>query len=130
MDESGKKLPNIPVIWLGLEASSKRFEGPCLVDTGFDGALYASEELALLLEGVSAARKAYLYGVGDHEIECEIFPLRGYVTSREGRRILSLGLIEAMVPTRAIDLTDIAIVGRKVLNSLTLKLDGKRLELL
>ena len=79
---------------------------------------------------MSAARKAYLYGVGDHEIECEIFPLRGYVTSREGRRILSLGLLEAMVPTRAIDLTDIAIVGRKVLNSLTLKLDGKRLELL
>ena len=130
MDHSGERLPDIPVVWLGVEAASKRFEGPCVVDTGFDGALYANEALALLLEGVSAARKAYLYAVGDREIECEIFPLRGYLTNREGKRMLNLGLIEIMVPTRAIDLTDEAIVGRKVLNSLTLKLDGKRLELL
>ncbi len=66
---------------------------------------------------------------GQYEIGCEIFPLRGYIISREGRGILSHGLIEAMVPTRAIDLTDVAIVGRKVLNSLTLKLDGKRFEI-
>jgi len=97
----------------------------------FDGALYASADLALLLEDLSALRKDYLYTVGDREIECEVFRLRAYLAAPlSRRRFLKLGAIEAMVPTRAEDLSDVAIVGRKILNSLVIRLDGKKLDVL
>jgi hypothetical protein len=118
-------------MWIGLEGPNGKFEGPCLVDTGFDGALYASEDLALLLESASPTRRDYLYTVGDHEIECEVFPLRAYLVAKEGRRKLAmLGLVETLVPTRPNDLSDVTIIGRKVLNSLVVRLDGKKLDVL
>jgi len=102
-----------------------------LVDTGFDGALYANEELALLLEGSSPMRKDYLYAIGGREIECEVFGLNGYlITPEDARRIMDLEKIEILVPTGADDLSREVIIGRRVLNSLVVKLGGRTLEVL
>lgn len=131
LDRSGAKLPSVPIVWLGLEGPSGKFEGPCLVDTGFDGALYANDELAVLLDGSPPSRKEYLFTVGDYEIECEVFQLRAYLGTQEGqKKITNLGYIEALVPIRPNDVSDVAIIGRKILNSLVIRLDGKKLQVL
>jgi len=121
----------VPILWVELQSLSGRFRGPCLVDTGFDGALYANEELALLLEGSSPMRTDYLYTVGEREIECEVFGLNGYLINREtARRVAGFDKIEILVPTRADDLSREVIIGRGILNALVIKLDGKTLEVL
>jgi len=130
-DRGGSKLPDVPILWVELENPSGRFRGPCLVDTGFDGAIYANEELALLLEGSSPIRTDYLYTVGEHEIECEVFALNGYlITSETARRVTDLGRIDILIPTRAQELSREVIAGRRILNTLVIKLDGKNLEVL
>jgi len=102
-----------------------------LVDTGFDGALYANEELALLLEGSSPMHKDYLYAIGEREIECEVFGLNAYLIAPENaRRIMDLEEIEILVPTGADDLSREVIIGRRILNSLVVKLGGRTLEVL
>jgi len=130
-DRRGAKLPDVPIVWMELQNSSGRFRGPCLVDTGFDGSIYANEELALLLEGSSPIRTDHLYTVGEREIECEVFGLNAHlITPETVRRVMDLGEIDILVPTRAHDLSREAIVGRRILNALVLKLDGKTLEVL
>jgi len=128
-DRRGSKLPDVPILWVELENSSGRFRGPCLVDTGFDGAIYANDELALLLEGSSPIRTDYLYTVGEHEIECEVFALNGYlITPETARRVTDLDRIDILIPTRAQELSREVIAGRRILNTLVIKLNGKNLE--
>jgi len=130
-DRTGSKLPDLPIIWVELANPSGRFRGPCLVDTGFDGAIYANEELALLLEGSSPIRSDYVYTVAEHEIECEVFCLNGHLTAPDStRRVTDLGRTEILVPTKVHALSREAIAGRRIINTLVMKLDGKTLELL
>lgn len=130
-DRTGSKLPDVPILWVELANPSGRFRGPCLVDTGFDGAIYANEELALLLEASTPIRNDHVYTVGEHEIECEVFCLNGYLTAPDSaRRVADLGTTEILVPTRVQELSHEAIAGRRIINTLVIKLDGKTLELL
>lgn len=130
-DRGGSKLPDVPILWVEVETPSERFRGPCLVDTGFDGAVYANEDLALLLEGSSPIRKDYLYTVGEHEIECEVFGSKGYLIAPEtARRVTGLASMDILVPTRVHELSREVIVGRRILNTLVIRLNGKTLDVL
>jgi len=129
-DFKGKRLPAIPVLWLELSTADRRLRGPCLVDTGFDGMLYANDELALLLEGAESIGSETLYTVGGVEVECEVFRVKGVLISEDGAPVLELGELDVFVPTLPENLSYEVIAGRGVLNRLTLKLNGHMLEVL
>ena len=131
-DKLGRRLPDVPILWMELVSHrGQRLRGPCLVDTGFDGALYANEDLALNLEGLSPVRTDELYALGGHEIGCEVFSVEGYLTTPEGRdRVCKLGVIEVYVPFTPGELSAEVVVGREVLNRLPLTLDGEKVTIL
>lgn len=129
-DVAGRKLPDVPVLWLELAVNGRRLRGPCLVDTGFDGSLYANEDLALLLEGCEPIGRATLYAVGERSIECELFETKARLVTEASQEVLGLGELLIYVPTSPDDLSHEVIVGREVLNKLTLKLDGRMVEVL
>lgn len=83
------------------------------------------------MEKSSPIRTDYLYTVGEHSIECEVFGSNGYlITAETGGRLADLGPTDILVPIKVDDLSREVIVGRKTLNSLVIKLDGKSLEVL
>ena len=129
-DVRGRRLPAIPVLWLELSVASSRLRGPCVIDTGFDGALYANEDLALLLEGVKPVGVASLYAVGEGEIRCELFRVEATLISEDGAPVLELGETTVYVPIYPEALSHEVIAGREILNKLTLKLDGKLVKVL
>ena len=131
-DKLGKRLPDIPILWMELVSPiGRRLRGPCLIDTGFDGALYANEDLALNLEGLSPTRTDELYALGGHEIKCEVFSVEGYLTTPEGRgRFYKLGVVEVYVPLTPGELSAEVVVGREVVNRLLLTLTGKEVTVL
>ena len=129
-DFKGRRLPAIPVLWLELSTANGRLRGPCLVDTGFDGMLYANDELALLLEGVEPTGYELLYAVGGREVKCEVFKVEGSLISEDGTPVLKLGELNVLVPMLPENLSYEVIAGRGVLNRLTLKLNGQTLEVL
>lgn len=98
-DPRGRKLPAIPVLWLELSVPGARLRGPCIIDTGFDGALYASEDLALLLEEAEPEGIDFLYTVGEQEIECEVFRAECLLISGGGEPVAELGEVPVHVPT-------------------------------
>jgi len=131
-DKRGKKLPDIPILWLELKyADHKVARGPALVDTGFDGGLYANEDLALFLADSSSIRREELYVVSLREVNCEVFAVEGYLISPESwERIRYLETLDIYVPVRPEDLSYEAIVGREVLNKIPMTLNGKDLTIL
>ena len=126
----GRKLPAIPIIWLELLVAGSRLRGPCIVDTGFDGALYANEDLALLLEGAEPVGYDSLYTVEGQEIRCELFKVKSTLISENGEPVLKLGDTTVLVPISPEALSYEVIAGREILNKLTIKLDGKAVEVL
>lgn len=129
-DSRGRKLPAIPLLWLELLTDNGRLRGPCLIDTGFDGALYANDELALLLEGIKPTEYELLYAVGGREIECEVFKVKGFLVSESGTSVLELDELNVLVPMLPEDLPYEVIAGRELLNRLALKLNGYTVEVL
>lgn len=129
-DVKGRKLPAVPVLWLELSLPSAKLRGPCIIDTGFDGAVYANEKLALLFEGVEPIGIDILYTVGEQEVECEVFKVEGYITSETGEPIVELGEVSVLIPTSPENLSYEVVVGRAILNTLKLKLNGKKVEVL
>ncbi len=130
LDLSGRKLPSIPVIWLELRAGGKKFLGPCLMDTGFDGSVYANEDLALLLENCEIIGKTTLYAVGERTVECELFKVNGSLITKKGEKVMGLGDLLVYVPVSPEDLSYEVIVGREIINKLTVKLNGRVVEIL
>ncbi|MCD6504797.1 hypothetical protein J7K52_05430 [Candidatus Bathyarchaeota archaeon] len=68
--------------------------------------------------------------MGEHEVECEVFKVEGYVTSEAGEPVIKLGEIPVLIPTSPDNLSYEVVVGRAILNRLTLKLNGKMVEIL
>ena len=98
--------------------------GESIIDTGFDGAIYANLKLAEFLEGIRPIRTSELQAAG-HGIECEVFTVECHVVNMHSKTVLTLGRVEVYCPVDPIDLSEDVIVGRAILNRLTLHLDGK-----
>lgn len=126
----GSKIPDIPLINLlfvrrdrgrGLAASA-------IVDTGFDASVYSNVELAELLEGMEPVRAASLESPG-HEVQCEVFKIECHLSDEDRRPRVGLGEVEVYVPLDPADVTPDVLVGRSILNAMTIELDGSYLNL-
>ncbi|MGQ9723485.1 MAG: hypothetical protein ACUVXA_19440 [Candidatus Jordarchaeum sp.] len=129
IDRSGKKIPDIPIAWIILhrKKENRKMLGPCLVDTGFDGGIYANAELSLNFEGIPSEGTEWFYGAGDHDIECDVYSAECFLLS--GEETVPLGKVRVYIPVRLEDLPEETIMGREVLNSLRVVLDGKNLKM-
>ena len=122
----GSKVPDIPFINLLIVRRDlkKGLVGESIIDTGFDAAIYANLKLAEFLEGVRPTRTGELQAAG-HSIGCEVFTVECHVVDAHSKPILTLGRVEVYCPVDPGDLSEDVIVGRVILNRLTLHLNGK-----
>lgn len=127
----GTRIPDIPVVSLLLVRRDlqRGLAGESIVDTGFDGTLYANLDLVEFLEGLRPKR-TISYRAARHEIRCEVFEVECYLTDQMSRPILPLGAVEVSAPLHPDDLSEDVILGRVVMNRLRLELDGRYLKLL
>jgi hypothetical protein len=74
-------VPDIPFINLLIVRKDLRkgLIGECIIDTGFDAALYANLNMVEFLEGLRPTRTAPLKAAG-HNVECEIFTVESHMT--------------------------------------------------
>lgn len=122
----GSKVPDIPALNLLLVRRDlgKALSGDSIIDTGFDGAIYANHDVVGFLEGLQPAKEAYLWAAS-HKVRCEVFDIECYVVDLEFRPVVPLGKVEVHVPVTPEDISEDVILGRIVLNRLRLELDGK-----
>ena len=122
----GSKVPKIPILKMMLvrRGINKFIAGDALVDTGFDYSFYSNLEVSNFLEGLKPIDVVRLKSVKE-QIECEIYEIEAFLTSEDFKPTKKLGKIKVYVPTDPESLSDAALVGREILNSLTLKLNGK-----
>jgi len=122
----GSKVPNIPIISLLIVRRDLRrgLAGESIVDTGFDGGIYANLNLAEFLEGSTPTRTSTLQAAG-RTVACEVFSVECHILDGQSKPVLSLGSVEAYCPVDPIDISEDVIVGRAILNRVRLELDGK-----
>jgi predicted aspartyl protease len=127
----GSKVPDIPFINLLIVRRDlkKGLVGEPIIDTGFDAAIYANLKLVEFLEGLRPARTSELQAAG-HSIECEVFTIECHVMDAHSKTVLTLGRVEVYCPIDPDDLSEDVIVGRAILNRLTLRLNGKETKVL
>lgn len=124
---NGTKLPDIPVMTLLLVRADvgKAAVADGLVDTGFDGAVYSSLELASFLSGMRPTSTTEMESPG-HRIEGEVFEVPTILVTDKAARRINLGNSEVFVPLDPLDLTEDIVIGRRILNRLKILLDGPR----
>ena len=130
IDRSGKRIPDIPIarVILYRKEENSKMVGPCVVDTGFDGGIYANAELALNFEGIASEGREWFYGAGDRDIECDVYNAECLLLGEEGETV-SLGRVMVYISIRIEDLPEETIMGREILNRLAISLDGKNLKM-
>lgn len=127
----GFKIPDIPTMNLLFARSDLRkgLLGEAIIDTGFDAAIYANQDLVEFLANSRVKRTTSLQAAG-YTVTCEVFDIECHVTDQASKPILSLGVVEAYCPVDPVDLSEDVIVGRLILNRLSLNLNGRIAELL
>lgn len=122
----GSKVPDIPIVSLLIVRKGLRrgLVGDAIVDTGFDGAIYANLDLVEFLEGSRPTRSASLKAAG-HSIACEVFDVECHIADESSKPVLPLGMVEAYVPIDPADVSEDVIVGRAIVNRVRIELDGK-----
>ncbi|MHA1428543.1 MAG: hypothetical protein ACTSQI_21375 [Candidatus Helarchaeota archaeon] len=124
-DRSGFKIPAFPILPLALEkAKGKKISGPAIIDTGFDGAVFANEALTLFLEDVPKEDEKIVGGFGAEEFTCELFRVKAQIIDTNRNIIKPLGETLVYVPTDLNYLSDYVIIGRELLNTISFCLDG------
>jgi len=125
-DRSGSKIPDIPIINLLLEKpNGERISGPAIVDTGFDGPLFANETLTFFLADIPKENEKLIGGFGPNEFTCELFKIKAFIVDSNQKIVNSLNQIMVFVPTDFNYISDYVIIGRELLNTLKICLDGK-----
>lgn len=121
---SGKKLPDQPIIKLLLRRKDRRLQarGYALVDTGFDGGIYPSIDLLIILEGMKPKLKEGLFHPLYGKIECEVYELEAFLTNSE--RLIRLGTVMVYTPTETEYVGEETLLGREILNKSKITLDG------
>jgi len=124
---TGSKIPDLPIVNLVLRVTGRNqaLSGPALVDTGFDGGIYANLTIASYLEGLEPGSSERL-GTPGHTIECEVYEASCYFQGPQEKKI-DLGRVNVHIPTDPDDLTENVLVGREVINLLEMRLDGRKL---
>jgi predicted aspartyl protease len=107
----------------------KALAGDAIVDTGFDGSLYANIQLVEFLEGLRPIKTATLQALG-HEVLCEVFKVECHLADDDLRPTLNLQEVEVYAPINVGDLSEDVIIGRAILNRLKLQLNGNFLQVL
>jgi len=127
ISRSGRRIPDVPVLEILLydQRRKKGVRGPAIVDTGFDGGIYANLTVASFLEGSKPVAEEVVEAPG-HSIRCELFKMSCRLVNGKGSGV-EIGEIEVHVPTEPMDLSGDVLVGRMLLNRLQMSLDGKRL---
>ena len=125
LDEEGERIPDIPVVYLVLETSRGRARGPAVLDTGFDGGLYPNIEVVRILRGLKPLTlkrlEHPLYGF----VECEVYRVKASIASPDFTRLIPLGEVKVYTPLEPDFLSEEVLLGREVLNTLKIRLDGK-----
>lgn len=126
----GSKVPDIPTMKMMLVRKDVRkyAVGDVLIDTGFDYSFYANSEVANFLDGLKPVGKIQLKSVLE-PIECEVYEVDASIVTEDLKPVKNLGKIKINVAINSENLTDDALVGRGILNSLTIRLDGKYTEI-
>lgn len=128
LSTKGQQIPDVPIIHLLITRADKDFSiaGPALVDTGFDGGIYPNLPIIGYLEGLKPTKTEELESAGGY-ITCEIFRVSASFAKPETYEpIKPIGEINIYVPTGPEALSDEAILGREILNTLKIRLDGKQ----
>jgi len=122
----GSRVPDILILTLLIVRRDLRkgLVGELIVDMGFDAGIYASLNLVEFLEGASPRRTTSLQAAG-HSVSCEIFDVECHIVDQYSKPVLPLGRVEVFCPVDPIDLSEDVIVGRAILNRLTVELNGK-----
>ena len=125
-DRTGFKISDFPILYLLLEKNQgKKISGPSIIDTGFDGPIFANEPLALFLEDISKEDEKVIGGFGTDEFTCEIFKINAYLANSDKKIVKSLGKVSIFVPINLNYLSEYVIIGRELLNNIELCLNGK-----
>jgi predicted aspartyl protease len=121
----GSKIPDIPTLNLLIirRDLKKGISGEAIVDTGFDAAIYANLNLVDFLEGLTPTNTAILQAAG-HDLTCEVFEVECHLADAMAKPVLPLGKVEVYCPVDPNDLSEDVIIGRAILNRLTLELNG------
>lgn len=125
------KVPDIPTlnILLVRRDLGKGLAGDSIIDTGFDGAIYANRDVAEFLEALTPSKNTSLWAAG-HEVGCEIFEVECHICDLKLNPVLPLGTVQVHVPLVPEELSEDVLVGRSILNKLRLELNGRLLKLL
>lgn len=132
LSTKGQQIPDIPVVHLSIKREDKNYSvaGQALVDTGFDGGLYPNLMIIEYLEGLKPTKIEELESVGG-SITCEMFRvIASFVDLETQGTIKTIGEINIYVPISPEALSDEVILGREVLNTLNIKLNGKRISII
>jgi len=126
----GKKLPNIPIFNLVFIRNDvkKALIATAFIDTGFDETVYANDDMLNFLEGLEPEAKESLKGV-EKEVECEVYKIKTNLITEGLKLIKGLGRVKVFVPEDPANLSDDIVIGREILNLLTLRLDGRYAEI-
>ena len=120
----GDETPDIPIVYIALMVSGKRIGGQAILDTGFDGGIYPNRALAKYLPKSSSTGRETLEGVtGD--IECDVFKLYAELFHPNKDTKKKLGTVRIYSPINEENLTQDVVIGREILNSLDVRLNGK-----
>ena len=131
IDHSGIKIPDFPIIHLLLEKSNgKKISGPAIIDTGFDGSLFANETLTFFLSDIPKEDEKIIGGFGANEFTCEIFKIQAYLTDSNQKIVNTIGQISVLVPINLNYLSEYVIIGRELLNTINVCLNGDKTTLI
>lgn len=127
ISRAGRKIPDVPVMEIMLydKQRKKGVRGPAIVDTGFDGGVYANLTVAAFLEGCKPLAEEVIEAPG-HLIRCEVFKASCRLVGQLSNGV-EVGEVEVQVPTEPTDLSGDVLIGRILLNRLQMFLNGKRL---
>ena len=67
-DHSGVKIPDFPILNLLIEKpTGEKISGPAIIDTGFDGSLFANEALTFFLADVPKEDEKIIFDKAEEE---------------------------------------------------------------
>ena len=125
LDENGEKIPDIPVIYVILETMRGRARGPAILDTGFDGGIYPNIQVIQILEGLKPIKIKRLENPLYEPVTCEIFKAKLSIYDPFTNQSLPMGLVNIYVPTEPEYLSNEVLLGKEILNKLTVELNGE-----
>ena len=110
----GEKIPEVPIVSLVLRVDRLQARGPAIVDTGFDGGVYANIEIVKLFADTKPSMISEfdipVYG----KCEFEVFTAQAFL--RYKGKDFEIGEARVYVPTEPEHLTGEVLVGREILN--------------